>query len=155
MDAWTHQGGQDVFAVEGGRGHLAPEGTAVAGGEMHVVFENDLPERPSEEDLRADRGDLSVLQHPLRGLEPPRGGDGVVVQEGDDVSSRRGDAGVHPARETLVLGQAEHAHPVPPVGGGRPGIGAVVDQDDLVSLSDNRVEAPCQPFGRLEGDDDD
>jgi len=56
----------------------------------------------------------------------------------------------------MVLRQTEHPDSLHAADCGHSSVfRAVVDEDDLVSLVSYRFEAPFQPPGRLDGDDDD
>ena len=155
VHARSHQHTQDLFAIEGRRSEPAAERPAVSCGIVRLIVEDDLAKSAREKDPRSNRGDVTHIQKSLGVRQPFRTSHGVVVEKGNYVSTRRGHAGINAAGKALVLCQADNLDPrAASIGCDGPVHRAVVDQDDLVRLIDNRVEAPCQPTGRLERNND-
>ena len=89
-------------------------------------------------------------------IDPSRAGDGVVVQQGDDLAAGVTDPEVDAAGEPEVTRRADDVGALPAGDDRRLLAGrSVVDDDDLGRLGQRRRQAFGQPGSGALGDDDD
>ena len=117
------------------------------------VVEADLGVGTGEEQLRDTAATPSAGSSGPATPRSSSAGHGVVVEQGDDVALGDTETEVHAGGEP-GCGEPDRLGPPPPTPPGSPGgRGAVVDDDHLVGLPEDRGQTAGQPVTGVMGDD--